>query len=256
MASLKLKAFNLWVSSDKRTTPSIKFVKGSTTWYAPLFTGNENAEGSLNNYYYKLGKLKVTKGSTTYRAPVSARFAKSASGTLSGTIKHSGKTGTTTKEQTVTKSGNANYEFSANGGYSKEISVSFGCTFTTITKKSATLTVNAAKNGGYVTITGATGGSGSETVRGHEKWTVTGTVKTTTTTYPNETKSVTPSATVNYGITYGAKPSTLTVNNGCSVADNSAHSACTVSKTLSGSVAYNESATLSQAYTVNFSGAV
>lgn len=252
MTILKINGQPLWHSTQRITTPSIVISKSGEIKYIPLFVGQDQEEIQQSNYYYKLGKLKVSKAEKQYRACESARYQTTISDTLSTTIKHSGKTGTTTTYPSQTKSGNlSGYETVPSGGAYINKSVSFGVTFTTITSKTNNLSINSAQNGGTVTIyVNGGSGSGTSSQRYSDNWSVTGTVKTTTTTYPSETKSNTASKQVNYGITFPNAPTILTVNNGCTVTNNSNNSSCTVSKTLSGTVAYNKSATLTQNFSV------
>lgn len=49
----------LWNSSERITTPSIICSKNGSTYYIPLFSGDENAVITYNNYNYKLGKFKI-----------------------------------------------------------------------------------------------------------------------------------------------------------------------------------------------------
>jgi hypothetical protein len=74
-----------------------------------------------------------------------------------------------------------------------------------------------------------------------------------TVSYPDETKSVTASGDFNYGHTFGSAPS-LSADNGVSVSNNSGNASFHASKTLTGTVSYNSSKTLSQAFNVWFSG--
>lgn len=70
---------------------------------------------------------------------------------------------------------------------------------------------------------------------------------------PDETKSVTASGDFSYGHTYGSAPS-LWSDNGVSVYNNGDNASFHASKTLTGTVSYNSSKTLSQAFNVSFSG--
>lgn len=253
MTTLKINDESLWHSTQKITTPSIVISKSGKTEYIPLFAGQKQEEVQQGNYYYKLGSLKISKAKNQYRACKSARYQKTISDTLSTTIKHSGKTGTTTTYPSTSRSGTVygRADGVPSGGTTVYKSVSFGVTFTTVTSTSSGLTVNSAKNGGTVSIwVNGQSGSGTTSEDYSAYWSVTGTVKTTTTTYPSETKSNTASKQVNYGITFSNAPTTLTVNNGCTVKNNSGNSSCTVSKTLSGTVAYNKSSTLTQNFNV------
>lgn len=51
---------SLWNSSERITTPSIVCSKNGSTFYIPLFNGDENAVITYNNYNYKLGKFKFS----------------------------------------------------------------------------------------------------------------------------------------------------------------------------------------------------
>ena len=51
---------SLWNSSERITTPSIICSKNGSTYYIPLFSGDENAVITYNSYNYKLGKFKVS----------------------------------------------------------------------------------------------------------------------------------------------------------------------------------------------------
>lgn len=51
---------SLWNSSERITTPSIICSKNGSTFYIPLFSGDENAVITYNNYNYKLGKFKIS----------------------------------------------------------------------------------------------------------------------------------------------------------------------------------------------------
>ena len=50
----------LWNSPERITTPSIVCSKNGSTFYIPLFNGDENAVITYNNYNYKLGKFKIS----------------------------------------------------------------------------------------------------------------------------------------------------------------------------------------------------
>ena len=84
--------------------------------------------------------------------------------------------------------------------------------------------------------------------------TVTGNVATTTTTYPNETKSAVAQGNFNYGVTYPSVPNLWTDGSGIAVYNNNGNASCHVSKTLSGTVAFGKSATLSHNFAVGFNG--
>ena len=51
---------SLWNSSERITTPSIVCSKNGSTFYIPLFNGDENDVITYNNYNYKLGKFKFS----------------------------------------------------------------------------------------------------------------------------------------------------------------------------------------------------
>ena len=51
---------SLWNSSERITTPSIICSKNGSTFYIPLFNGDENDVITYNNYNYKLGKFKFS----------------------------------------------------------------------------------------------------------------------------------------------------------------------------------------------------
>ena len=84
--------------------------------------------------------------------------------------------------------------------------------------------------------------------------TVTGNVATTTTTYPDETKSAVAQGNFNYGVTYPSAPNLWTDGSGIAVYNNNGNASCHVSKTLSGTVAFGKSATLSHNFAVGFNG--
>ena len=84
--------------------------------------------------------------------------------------------------------------------------------------------------------------------------TVTGNIATTTTTYPDETKSAVAQGNFNYGVTYPTEP-VLTVDSGEVTATNNVENdSCFIQKTLTGTVAYNKTLTLSQAFSVTHKG--
>lgn len=75
--------------------------------------------------------------------------------------------------------------------------------------------------------------------------TIAGNIATTTTTYPDETKSAVAQGNFNYGVTYPSVPNLWTDGSGIDVYNNNGNASCHVSKTLSGTVAFGKSATLS-----------
>ena len=84
--------------------------------------------------------------------------------------------------------------------------------------------------------------------------TIAGNIATTTTTYPDETKSAVAQGNFNYGVTYPSVPNLWTDGSGIDVYNNNGNTSCHVSKTLSGTVAFGKSATLSHNFAVGFNG--
>ena len=109
MATIKYKqngtTYSCWSRTDRVTSPSLCFNDSGTTKYVPLFAVGNGAEGSSGNYYFKVGGLCAKYNNTTYRAALSRRYASSVSSSISTTISHSGKTGSTTSavDKSVTK---------------------------------------------------------------------------------------------------------------------------------------------------------
>lgn len=268
-------AYSCWSSTGRVTTPSLCFNDGGTVKYVPLFAVNNGAEGSSGNYYFKVGGLCASYNGTTYRAALSRRYASSVSNTISTTITHSGKTGTssTTQTKTVNKSGTVNIRgelyTQTSGTFSNTVTVQYGVTFTGTPSVSVSVSNNAGYQPSYSVVSVGTSSCNIKisvhfttsypTVKSTDvNWSasISGNVNTTTTTYPSETKSATASGNFNYGVTYPSAPS-LTVNSGgVTAANNSGNASFKASKSLSGTVAYGKSATLSQAFKVSFTGAI
>lgn len=261
--------YSTWNSTSKVTTPSLILNDNGTVRYTPLFAVNNGAEGTLDNHwYYKCGALAVTYNNTKYHVAISRRYTNAVSGTISTTITHSGKTGTTTTttSKTVTPSGSHNFgtQSVSPGGstVSANVTVNYGVTFTATPaiyiNYGGTL-VSAGKSSCVIKVSKTAVNSGTSSANinvGSTSYllTVTGNVSTTTTTYPNETKSAVAQGNYNYGVTYPSAP-TLTVNSGgITATNNSGNKSFLAKKTLSGTVAYNKSATLSQAFKVTFNG--
>lgn len=258
-----------WSSTTKLTTPSLILNDNGTLRYTPLFAVNNGAEGTLDNHwYYKCGALAVTHNNTKYHVAISRRYTNVLSGTISTTITHSGKTGTTTTttSKTVTPTGVHEFGFQnvppGNQGVHADVTVNYGVTFlqtpAIYIHYGGTL-VSAGTSSCVIRVTSTvvnTGTSIANMNAGSVRYllTVAGNVATTTTTYPDETKSAVAQGNFNYGVTYPSAPS-LTVNSGgISATNNTDNSSCLVEKMLEGTVAYNKSATLSQAFKVTFNG--
>lgn len=263
------KTYTCWNSTDRVTTPSLIFNEDEVTRYTPLFVIDENKEGTLDqHWFYKCGDLSVNYNKQKYYAPLSRRYINTISDTISTTITHSGKTGTTTTttSKTVTPSGTHYFGFqSISPGthhVSADITVNYGVTFLqtpaiyinyggTLISAGTSLCVIRV----YSSVVN-TGTGNAYIDAGSTKYllTVAGNVATTTTTYPDETKSAVAQGNFSYGVTYPSVPS-LTVNSGgISAINNSGNKSFLAKKTLTGTVAYNKSATLSQAFKVTFNG--
>lgn len=280
MATIKYKqngtTYSCWSSTGRVTTPSLCFKDGSTTKYVPLFAVSNGSEGSSGNYYFKVGGLCAKHNNTTYRAALSRRYASSVSSTISTTISHSGATGSTTTavDKSVTKG--PYYITADNFGLNYQtsyVTVDFGVTFNsapsvsvdttwfrvdTITTTSCRLYPSAYALQWYTAMLVQDAGLQAVVALAQTGTNVTasGKVNQTTTTYPSETKSSTASGNFNYGVTYPSAPS-LTVNSGgVSASNNSGNASFKASKSLSGTVEYGESKTLSQSFKVSFTGAI
>lgn len=261
--------YSTWNHTTKLTTPSLILNDHGTLRYTPLFAVNNGAEATLDNHwYYRCGALAVTHNNTKYHVAISRRYTNVLSGTISTTITHSGKTGTTTTttSKTVTPAGTHEFGFQTvppgNHGVQADVTVNYGVTFlqtpAIYIHYSGTL-VSAGTSSCVIRMTSTVVNSGTSpsymnTGSVHYLLTVTGNVATTTTTYPDETKSAVAQGNFNYGVTYPSAPS-LTVNSGgISATNNTGNKSFLAKKTLTGTVAYNKSATLSQAFKVTFNG--
>lgn len=261
--------YSTWNHTTKLTTPSLILNDNGTVRYTPLFAVNNGAEGTLDNHwYYRCGALAVTHNNTKYHVAISRRYTNVLSGTISTTITHTGKTGTTTTttSKTVTPTGTHNFGFQnvppGNQGVQADVTVNYGVTFlqtpAIYIHYGGTL-VSAGTSSCVIRVTSTvvnTGTSIANMNAGSVNYllTVTGNVATTTTTYPDETKSAVAQGNFNYGVTYPSAPS-LTVNSGgISATNNTGNKSFLAKKTLTGTVAYNKSATLSQAFKVTFNG--
>lgn len=266
--TLNDRVYTCWNSIDRVTTPSLILNDKGTVRYTPLFAVNNGAEATLDNHwYYRCGALAVTHNNTKYHVAISRRYTNVLSGTISTTITHSGKTGTTTTttSKTVTPSGVHNFGFQnipPGNNVHADITVNYGVTFlqtpAIYINYGGTL-VSAGTSSCVIRVYSSvvnTGTSNAYMDAGSVNYllTVAGNVTTTTTTYPDETKSAVAQGNFNYGVTYPSVPS-LTVNSGgISATNNSGNKSFLAKKTLTGTVAYNKSATLSQAFKVTFNG--
>lgn len=261
--------YSTWNHTTKLTTPSLILNDNGTVRYTPLFAVNNGAEATLDNHwYYRCGALAVTHNNTKYHVAISRRYTNVLSGTISTTITHSGKTGTTTTttSKTVTPAGTHEFGFQTvppgNHGVQSDVTVNYGVTFlqtpAIYIHYGGTL-VSAGTSSCVIRMTSTVVNSGTSPSymnAGSVNYllTVTGNVATTTTTYPDETKSAVAQGNFNYGVTYPSAPS-LTVNSGgISATNNTGNKSFLAKKTLTGTVAYNKSATLSQAFKVTFNG--
>lgn len=261
--------YSTWNSTSRVTTPSLILNEGGTLRYTPLFAVNNGAEATLDNHwYYRCGALAVTHNNTKYHVAISRRYTNVLSGTISTTITHSGKTGTTTTttSKTVTPAGTHEFGFQtvppSNHGVQSDVTVNYGVTFlqtpAIYIHYGGTL-VSAGTSSCVIRMTSTVVNSGTSPSymnAGSVNYllTVIGNVATTTTTYPDETKSAVAQGNFNYGVTYPSAPS-LTVNSGgISATNNTGNKSFLAKKTLTGTVAYNKSATLSQAFKVTFNG--
>ena len=255
--------YSCWSSINRVTSPSLCFNDGGTTKYVPLFAVGNGSEGQSGDFYFRVGGLCASYGGTTYRAAEARRYASSVSSSISTTITHSGETGSTT--QTVQQARTVSVACGFNTSYPLIASQTwwYGLTFNSkpsISNGNSSLcSVSAYTNHADISPTALwlaliANGAALNT------WTVSATgyinVSQTVTTYPSETKSATASGDFNYGVTYPSAPS-LTVNSGgVSASNNSGNASFRASKSLSGTVAYGESATLSQSFKVSFTGAI
>ena len=261
--------YSTWNSTTKLTTPSLILNDNGTLRYTPLFAVNNGAEATLDNHwYYRCGALAITHNNTKYHVAISRRYTNVLSGTISTTITHSGKTGTTTTttSKTVTPSGTHYFGFQniPPGGHSvsADITVNYGVTFlqtpaiyinyggTLVSAGTSSCVIRVYSN----VVNSGTSNANMDAGSVNYLLTVAGNIATTTTTYPDETKSAVAQGNFNYGVTYPSAPS-LTVNSGgISATNNTGNKSFLAKKTLSGTVAYNKSATLSQAFSVTHKG--
>lgn len=261
--------YSTWNSTSRVTTPSLILNEGGTLRYTPLFAVNNGAEATLDNHwYYRCGALAVTHNNTKYHVAISRRYTNVLSGTISTTITHSGKTGTTTTttSKTVTPAGTHEFGFQTvppnNHGFQADVIVNYGVTFlqtpaiyihhggTLVSAGTSSCVIRMAST----VVNSGTSPSYMDAGSVNYLLIVTGNVATTTTTYPDETKSAVAQGNFNYGVTYPSVPS-LTVNSGgISATNNTGNKSFLAKKTLTGTVAYNKSATLSQAFKVTFNG--
>lgn len=260
--------FSTWNSTTKLTTPSLILNDNGTLRYTPLFAVNNGAEATLDNHwYYRCGALAVTHNNTKYHVAISRRYTNVLSGTISTTITHSGKTGTTTTttSKTVIPAGSHDfgYQTISPGNYvSSDVTVNYGVTFlqtpAIYIHYGGTL-VSAGTSSCVIRMTSTVVNSGTSPSymnAGSVKYllTVIGNVATTTTTYTDETKSAVAQGNFNYGVTYPSVPNLWTDGSGIDVYNNNGNASCHVSKTLSGTVAFGKSATLSHNFAVGFNG--
>lgn len=261
--------YSTWNHTTKLTTPSLILNDNGTVRYTPLFAVNNGAEGTLDNHwYYRCGALAITHTNTKYHVAISRRYTNVLSGTISTTITHSGKTGTTTTttSKTVTPSGTHYFGMQnispGNHGFTADVTVNYGVTFlqtpAIYINHGGTL-VSAGTSSCVIRVYNSvvnTGTSNAYMDAGSTNYllTVTGKVSTTTTTYPNETKSAVAQGNFNYGVTYPSVPNLWTDGSGIDVYNNNGNASCHVSKTLSGTVAFGKSATLSHNFSVGFNG--
>lgn len=261
--------YSTWNSTSRVTTPSLILNDNGTLRYTPLFAVNNGAEATLDNHwYYRCGALAVTHNNTKYHVAISRRYTNVLSGTISTTITHSGKTGTTTTttSKTVTPAGTYyfGYQTIGPGGESvfADVTVNYGVTFlqtpaiyihyggTLVSAGTSSCVIGVYNN----VANSGTSPSYMDAGSVHYLLTVTGNVATTTTTYPDETKSAVAQGNFNYGVTYPTEPA-LTVDSGKVTATNNVENdSCLIQKTLTGTVAYNKTLTLSQAFSVTHKG--
>lgn len=261
--------YSTWNHTTKLTTPSLILNDNGTVRYTPLFAVNNGAEATLDNHwYYRCGALAVTHNNTKYHVAISRRYTNVLSGTISTTITHSGKTGTTTTTTSKTVTPTGTHYFGIQnippGCYDaqSDVTVNYGVTFSqtpAIYINYGGTLVSAGTSSCVIRVYSSVVNSGTSNTymdAGFVRYllTVIGNVATTTTTYPDETKSAVAQGNFNYGVTYPSAPS-LTVNSGgISATNNTGNKSFLAKKTLTGTVAYNKSATLSHNFAVGFNG--
>lgn len=261
--------YSTWNSTTKLTTPSLILNDNGTLRYTPLFAVNNGAEATLDNHwYYRCGALAITHNNTKYHVAISRRYTNVLSGTISTTITHSGKTGTTTTttSKTVTPSGTHYFGMQnippGSHRVQADITVNYGVTFlqtpaiyinyggTLVSAGTSSCVIRVYSN----VVNSGTSHAYMDAGSVNYLLTVTGNVATTTTTYPDETKSAVAQGNFNYGVTYPSAPNLWTDGSGIDVYNNNGNASCHVSKTLSGTVAFGKSATLSHNFAVGFNG--
>lgn len=263
--------YSTWNHTTKLTTPSLILNDNGTLRYTPLFAVNNGAEATLDNHwYYRCGALAVTHNNTKYHVAISRRYTNVLSGTISTTITHSGKTGTTTTttSKTVTPSGTHYFGMqnippgNGNHNVTADVTVNYGVTFlqtpAIYINYGGTL-VSAGTSSCVIRVYSSVVNSGTSNAymdAGSVNYllTIAGNIATTTTTYPDETKSAVAQGNFNYGVTYPSVPNLWTDGSGIDVYNNNGNASCHVSKTLSGTVAFGKSATLSHNFSVGFNG--
>ena len=261
--------YSTWNNTSRVTTPSLILNDNGTLRYTPLFAVNNGAEATLDNHwYYRCGALAVTHNNTKYHVAISRRYTNVLSGTISTTITHSGKTGTTTTttSKTVTPAGTHYFGMQnispGNHGVLADVTVNYGVTFlqtpAIYINYGGTL-VSAGTSSCVIRVYSSvvnTGTSNAYMDAGSVYYllTIAGNIATTTTTYPDETKSAVAQGNFNYGVTYPSVPNLWTDGSGIDVYNNNGNASCHVSKTLSGTVAFGKSATLSHNFAVGFNG--
>lgn len=261
--------YSTWNHTTKLTTPSLILNDNGTVRYTPLFAVNNGAEATLDNHwYYKCGALAVTHNNTKYHVAISRRYTNVLSGTISTTITHSGKTGTTTTttSKTVTPTGVHNFGWQTlppgPNKVTANVTVNYGVTFSqtpAIYINYGGTLVSAGTSSCVIRVTSTVTNTGTSPQNTpvdsvNYKLTVTGNVSTTTTTYPDETKSAVAQGNFSYGVSYPSTPNLWTDGSGIAVYNNNGNASCHVSKTLSGTVAFGKSATLSHNFAVGFNG--
>ena len=261
--------YSTWNSTSRVTTPSLILNDNGTLRYTPLFAVNNGAEATLDNHwYYRCGALAVTHNNTKYHVAISRRYTNVLSDTISTTITHSGKTGTTTTttSKTVTPAGTHYFGCQSvppgNHTVTANVTVNYGVTFlqtpAIYIHYGGTL-VSAGTSSCVIEVGGTVVNSGTSPSNMcldpvNYLLIVTGNVATTTTTYPDETKSAVAQGNFNYGVTYPTEPVLTVDSGGVTAINNVENESCLIQKTLTGTVAYNKTLTLSQAFSVTHKG--
>ncbi len=261
--------YSTWNHTTKLTTPSLILNDNGTLRYTPLFAVNNGAEGTLDNHwYYRCGALAITHNNTKYHVAISRRYTNVLSGTISTTITHSGKTGTTTTTTSKTVTPVGTHYFGTQNispgkqDFTADVTVNYGVTFLqtpAIYINCGGMLVSAGTSSCVIRVYSSVINTGTRDAymdAGSANYllTITGNIATTTTTYPDETKSAVAQGNFNYGVTYPSVPNLWTDGSGIAVYNNNGNASCHVSKTLSGTVAFGKSATLSHNFAVGFNG--